>query len=177
MVFVAAGVFANKPRSISFNWYLLGQAYSYVWFWNTWNGNSRYLRDYDSWIYRCSYWNGMFLSWNIFKKNTCIIMEMIQYLNSSVDIFFQKNVCIESQHGIHALHHLTIFFWSPFYWHGLTFIPAWISNYNHYKVWDGITYIFLTATFASFKFGNGISLHTLLGMYLLIHGGIKVNTH
>ena len=27
----------------------------------------------------------------------------------------------------------------PFYWHGLTLIPAWISNYTHYKVWDEIT--------------------------------------
>ena len=26
--------------------------------------------------------------------------------------------------------------WSPFYKHGLTLIPAWISNYIHYKVWD-----------------------------------------
>ena len=23
----------------------------------------------------------------------------------------------------------------PFYWHGLTLIPAWISNYIHYQVW------------------------------------------
>ena len=30
--------------------------------------------------------------------------------------------------------------WAPFYWHGLTLIPAWISNYIHYKVWDVITY-------------------------------------
>ena len=31
----------------------------------------------------------------------------------------------------------------PFYWHGLTSIPAWISNYIHCKVWDEITYLFL----------------------------------
>ena len=31
----------------------------------------------------------------------------------------------------------------PFYWHGLTLIPAWVSNYIHYKVWDDITYPFL----------------------------------
>ena len=29
--------------------------------------------------------------------------------------------------------------WGPFYQHGLTLIPAWISNYIHYKVWDEIT--------------------------------------
>ena len=31
----------------------------------------------------------------------------------------------------------------PFYQHGLTLIPAWISNYTHYKAWDEITYPFL----------------------------------
>ena len=30
----------------------------------------------------------------------------------------------------------------PYYKHGLTYIPAWISNYIHYKVWDKITYPF-----------------------------------
>ena len=30
----------------------------------------------------------------------------------------------------------------PFYWHGLTLIPAWVSNYIHYKVWDETTYPF-----------------------------------
>ena len=33
--------------------------------------------------------------------------------------------------------------WKYFYWHGLTLIPAWISNYIHYNVWDEITYQFL----------------------------------
>ena len=31
----------------------------------------------------------------------------------------------------------------PFYKHGLTLIPAWISNYILRKVWDQITYPFL----------------------------------
>ena len=30
----------------------------------------------------------------------------------------------------------------PFYQHGLTLIPAWISDYIHYKVWVEITYPF-----------------------------------
>ena len=29
--------------------------------------------------------------------------------------------------------------WGPFYWHGLTLISAWISNYIHHIVWDEIT--------------------------------------
>ena len=33
--------------------------------------------------------------------------------------------------------------WAPFYEHGVTLIPAWISNYIHCKVWDEITYPFL----------------------------------
>ena len=32
---------------------------------------------------------------------------------------------------------------APFYLHGLTLIPAWISNYMPGKVWDEITYPFL----------------------------------
>ena len=31
----------------------------------------------------------------------------------------------------------------PFYLHGLTLIPVWISNHTHYKVWDEITYPFI----------------------------------
>ena len=26
----------------------------------------------------------------------------------------------------------------PFFWHGLTLIPTWISNYICYKMWDEI---------------------------------------
>ena len=32
--------------------------------------------------------------------------------------------------------------WDTFYWHGLTLIPAWISNHKHIKAWDEITYPF-----------------------------------
>ena len=32
---------------------------------------------------------------------------------------------------------------NPFYWYGLTLIPAWISHYIRYKVWHGISYPFL----------------------------------
>ena len=33
--------------------------------------------------------------------------------------------------------------WAPFYKHGLTLIPAWISNYTHYNMWDEIIHPFL----------------------------------
>ena len=47
-----------------------------------------------------------------------------------------------------------------FGWHGLAFIPAWISNHTPNKVHDEITYPF--QNFAPLKFGNGyvISIHT-----------------
>ena len=32
---------------------------------------------------------------------------------------------------------------SPFYEHGLTLIPAWISNHIHGNIWDGINHPFL----------------------------------
>ena len=37
---------------------------------------------------------------------------------------------------------LQLYIWSPFLNHGLTLVPAWISNYMRYKVWDKITYPF-----------------------------------
>ena len=37
----------------------------------------------------------------------------------------------------------TTLFSGPFYLHGLTLIPAWISNYIGYKVSREITYPFL----------------------------------
>ena len=33
--------------------------------------------------------------------------------------------------------------WAPFYLHGLTLTPAWISHHMSSKVWDEITYPFL----------------------------------
>ena len=44
---------------------------------------------------------------------------------------------------------------APFYWHGLTLIPAWICNYILSKVWDEITYPFLNFNGALLKFRNG----------------------
>ena len=55
---------------------------------------------------------------------------------------------------IHALFWLVRFvIWSPGYQHGLTLIPAWISNCIHYNVWDVMTSH--TSTVGLLKFGNG----------------------
>ena len=47
--------------------------------------------------------------------------------------------------------HMAVATWGPFYWHGLTLMPTWISNYTHYKVWDEITYPFLNWSFGMDK--------------------------
>ena len=50
--------------------------------------------------------------------------------------------------------------YGPFYWHGSTLIPTWISDYIHYKMWDEIAYTHPPPI--------------LLGMWLLIHVVIKI---
>ena len=52
----------------------------------------------------------------------------------------------------HCTKPLPVFVRSSFYLHGLTFIPAWISNYIHYNVCYEITYPFQ-------NFDGGISLN------------------
>ena len=44
--------------------------------------------------------------------------------------------------------------WCPFYYDGLTLIPAWISNYIHYKVSGETTYSFLNFKGATVMFKN-----------------------
>ena len=41
--------------------------------------------------------------------------------------------------------------WDPFYWHGLTSILAWISDHMPSKVWDEITYPFVSFNRATFE--------------------------
>ena len=65
--------------------------------------------------------------------------------------------------------------WEPIYQHGLTIIPAWLSKYGHYKVWNKITYLFLNLSSAAVEVWELIKLispYTLLGMWLLIHGKV-----
>ena len=52
-----------------------------------------------------------------------------------------------------------------------------MNNNIYHKVYDEITYSFQTSMVAPLKFENVllISSHTLLGMWLVIHAGIKVN--
>ena len=43
----------------------------------------------------------------------------------------------------------------PFYLHGLTLIPAWISYYIQYNVWDEITYSLLNYNGTTVEVWNG----------------------
>ena len=45
--------------------------------------------------------------------------------------------------SIDMIHVAMFFIRASFYWHGLSLIPAWISNYIHYNVRGEITYPFL----------------------------------
>ena len=42
----------------------------------------------------------------------------------------------------------------PFYWHGIILIPAWISNYIHYKVWVKLLLHSRTSTVQPWKLGT-----------------------
>ena len=50
----------------------------------------------------------------------------------------------------------------PFYYHGLTLIPAWIIDYIHYKGWDGFTYPFLIF--------NGVTVEVFTYPFLIFNG-------
>ena len=66
----------------------------------------------------------------------------------------------------------------PFYWHGLTLIPAWISNHIHYKMWNEITSpfpIFNGATVEVWEWRSNFIPHFTGHMCLFIPAGIKVN--
>ena len=57
------------------------------------------------------------------------------------------------------------------------FITAWISNYIHHKMLVKLLIYSQTSTAGPLKVENGwiILSHTLLGTWLLVHAGIKVN--
>ena len=71
----------------------------------------------------------------------------------------QKNVVQYRQH-CNDRGATEIWIWrprDPFYLCGLTLIPAWISNYIHYKVGDEITYPFLNFNGATVEVKEWIS--------------------
>ena len=58
----------------------------------------------------------------------------------------------------------------PFYQHGLTLTPAWISNCIHYNMWDEITYPFLNFNGATVEVEEWISNFILhFSGYVITH--------
>ena len=67
----------------------------------------------------------------------------------------------------------------PFYYHVLTLIPVWMSNYICCKMFNDITYPFPNfsgATVEDWEWMNDF-IHISPGMWLLMHAGIKVNLY
>ena len=84
---------------------------------------------------------------NIFVHIWYPIMEWFEFAND-----FKLKICVFRCRILSFLFVYAIFpfvqqSWytisGPFYQHGLTLIPTWISNHIHYNVWDEITYPFL----------------------------------
>ena len=73
---------------------------------------------------------------------------------------WKKNLHIAKQHFARLL---SILFRGLVYQHGLTLIPAWISNHMPSKIWDKLPIHSQTSTVAPLTFGNGhvIPSHTL----------------
>ena len=63
-----------------------------------------------------------------------------------------------------------------FYKHGLTIIPALLSNYIYHKAYVQLLIHSQTSTVVPLKFGNGyiISSHALQGIWLLTRVSIKI---
>ena len=65
---------------------------------------------------------------------TCLVNMMIMGGLRKVPVFCKKTIYWMN---MIMMRHVA---WEPFYWHGFTWITAWISNYMPSKVWDEITY-------------------------------------
>ena len=70
---------------------------------------------------------------------SCDKNEILAFISN---VFTQEYPC---HHGL-GMNQLICIFWcwhlGSLYWHGLTLIPAWLSNHTPNKVWDEIVYPF-----------------------------------
>ena len=82
---------------------------------------------------------------------------------------------IKYAHGFVELCLDGVILWIPIYQYGLTLITTWINNHVHHKVWDEFTYLFPAPW--NFGYGQVISTHTLLDMWLVMHAGIEVSLY
>ena len=72
-----------------------------------------------------------------------LLVKSLQFILSRVSFDDLKTSCTDLTTWKGTTGALTSVARGPFYWQGLTLIPALISNYTHYNVWDEITYPFL----------------------------------
>ena len=92
--------------------------------------------------------------WRRWPRKQSMLWEcMCRYINSNVEkICNLANSLVVDHTALHNVPNIG----GPCYLHGLTLIPAWLSNCIPHKVWDEITH-----PFSNFN-GKVISSHTLL---------------
>ena len=61
------------------------------------------------------------------------------YPGTRVAVIWRTMIFVQLRNGIRYTYPDGL---GPFYYHGLTLIQTWISNYSHYNVWDEIAYPF-----------------------------------
>ena len=66
----------------------------------------------------------------------------------------------------------------PVYWHGLNSVPAWISNYFHYRVYNDINHPFPNFSVTAIEVKEWIpnKISKFMSMWIIIRGGLQVNT-
>ena len=69
--------------------------------------------------------------------------------------------------------------WGPFYWLGLTLIPAWLSNYICYELWGEIAYPFPNFNVATVEVWEWISnfIPNFTGHVITVLAVIKVKLY
>ena len=89
-------------------------------------------------------------------QNIAFVMARWPGLSSHLDVnYFRFQFIL---HYLHQTVSQILAIMGPFYWHGLTYIPAWVSNYIYYKVHDWFIHT-PNSTAVPLSFGNGKQLY------------------
>ena len=88
---------------------------------------------------------------------------------------FLTHICATRPQWSKQRGHSSLCHQGPLYYHGLTLILIWTTNYIHYKVWDEITYPFPTSTMQLFRTSWGqVTWFFLLGNTCSNHCDVTV---
>ena len=79
-------------------------------------------------------------AWYRLRFTDSVSSEAIKHIHDYINSGYNDLITIKELHDV-----MLPVCCSHIYWHGLTLIPAWISNYMPRKVWDKITYPFLNS--------------------------------